>query len=408
MNGMSRRAALASARLAASGPFTLSATESRHRGFDHRPREEARVDAGPERGRVGEDEVAERLLAEHARLDERVGLGQRLPHVGHVPVADVRAEDRFQARAERVHPRVERDRGQAVVGRAAEVEALGEDVADVLGARDTRGRELVQRRRVLVGLAEAGKPLRQSVETGRHGGRAVAAEEVREERPVEVRGVVVLEVLAVPLLPVTDDAGIELAGPPHTAFEEGEAQLGEAARHAGEEERAAGRLAGRREAADVVGDVARERGPAMPAHRRGMERRRHPQLPAARPDGVVIVGAVGTEGVDPAGAARRTLERERAMNVAREDGGLETQLADGVVQLVAHGGQELDRVAVRVDDGMRQAGANAGGGCHVRHLGTPDAAPRARVVYFRSTGTTLFFTMSTYTSSYEAPARRSP
>jgi len=65
-------------------------------------------------------------------------------------------------------------------------------------------------------------------------------------------------------------------------------------------------------------------------------------------------------------------------------------------------------LCAKAADGMRQAGANAGGGCHVRHLGTPDAAPRARVVYFRSTGTTLFFTMSTYTSSYEAPARRSP
>src|SRR5439155_8204781 len=192
------------------------------------------------------------------------------------------------------------------------------------GARDAGGRELIQRRRVLVGLAEAGEPLRQSVDTCRHGGGAVAAEEVREERPIEVRGVVVLEVLAVSLLPVADDAGVELARPPHTAFEEGEAELREAARHAGEEERAARRLARRREAADVIGDVARERGPTMPAHRRGMERRRHAQLPAARPDGVVVVRAVRAEGVDPARATRRTLEGEPAMDVAREDGGLET------------------------------------------------------------------------------------
>src|SRR5213083_642023 len=124
MNGMSRRAALASARLAASGPSTPSAGERRHRRLDGCPREEVRVDTGPERGRVGEDEVAERLLAEHARLDERPGLGQHLPHVGHVPVTDVRAEHRLQARAERVYPGVERDRRDAVVGLAAEVEAL--------------------------------------------------------------------------------------------------------------------------------------------------------------------------------------------------------------------------------------------------------------------------------------------
>src|SRR2546427_4831820 len=328
MNGMSRRVALASATLAASGPSTRSAGERRHRRLDGRSREEGGVHAGPGGGGVGEDEVAEVPLAEHAGLDQPVRLGQHLPHVGHVPVTDVGAEDRLQACAERVNPRVERDRGEAVVGLAAEVEALDEEVADVLGARDARGRELVQRRAVLVGLAETGEPLRQSVETRRHAGRAVATEEVRQERPVEVRGVIVLEGLAVSLLPVTDDAGVEIAGPRHTAFEEGEAQLREAARYTGEKQRAARRLARRGEAADVIGDVARERRPAVPAHRRRMERRRDPELPAARPDGIVVVRAVGTEGVYPTGTAGCALEGQRAVDVSGEDGGLETELAD--------------------------------------------------------------------------------
>src|SRR5262249_5378187 len=103
-----------------------------HRG----PAEEVRARRRPQLDRVSEDELAELVLGEERVLALLPGLGQRLAHVGHVPVADVRAPDRAQLRAEGVAPRVPGRRVQRVVGLAAEEEGPREELADLLGALD--------------------------------------------------------------------------------------------------------------------------------------------------------------------------------------------------------------------------------------------------------------------------------
>src|SRR4029453_5218122 len=63
--------------------------------------EEVRVDLAPEAHCVAEHEVAEVVVGEQPVLDELVGLGHYRGHVRHVEVADVGAEDRVEARAQR-------------------------------------------------------------------------------------------------------------------------------------------------------------------------------------------------------------------------------------------------------------------------------------------------------------------
>src|SRR6266404_5851023 len=58
--------------------------------------EEARVLRAPQPHRVGESEVAEIVGGDVAVLDQLVGLGQRVAHVDHVEMPDIRAEDRVE------------------------------------------------------------------------------------------------------------------------------------------------------------------------------------------------------------------------------------------------------------------------------------------------------------------------
>src|SRR5690606_22519557 len=67
----------------------------------------------------------------------------RLAHVRHVPMADVGAEDRPHARAERQDAAVEADGVDRIVGLAAETEVALEDRLDVRGLLDARAREIV-------------------------------------------------------------------------------------------------------------------------------------------------------------------------------------------------------------------------------------------------------------------------
>ena len=70
---------------------------------------------GPACSRTGLTNVSSRKSrsGDHAALDELVRLGDRLGHVGDVPVRDVGAEHRAQPRAERVHVVAERPRDAA-------------------------------------------------------------------------------------------------------------------------------------------------------------------------------------------------------------------------------------------------------------------------------------------------------
>src|SRR5438552_12155755 len=55
--------------------------------------EEARVLHAPQPDRVGEGEVAEIIGGDVTVLDQLVGLGQRVAHVDHVEMPDIRTED---------------------------------------------------------------------------------------------------------------------------------------------------------------------------------------------------------------------------------------------------------------------------------------------------------------------------
>ena len=79
-------------------------------------------------------------LRDQPVVDHLPRLAQDRRGVDDVEVADVGPEDGLQSQAE---PFVEGKRGERVVGLAPEVEALGEQPADVVGAVDAHRRELV-------------------------------------------------------------------------------------------------------------------------------------------------------------------------------------------------------------------------------------------------------------------------
>src|SRR6476646_4516797 len=145
--------------IASSANFAWSATPAGYRGsdgsaLDDGAAEEVGVGFGPEPHRVREREVAEIRLADVPVLDELPCLGEHAAEVGHVPVPDVRREDRRQARPRGIATGVERERVHRVVGLTAEEVLLCEDPAHVVGTVDPARRELVDRVRTLVGVAE--------------------------------------------------------------------------------------------------------------------------------------------------------------------------------------------------------------------------------------------------------------
>src|SRR5271166_1090104 len=63
---------------------------------DARALKEFRVLRAPQPHRIRESEVAKIVGGDVAVLDQLVGLGQGVPHVDHVEMPDVRAEDRIE------------------------------------------------------------------------------------------------------------------------------------------------------------------------------------------------------------------------------------------------------------------------------------------------------------------------
>src|SRR6185437_15051258 len=91
--------------------------------------------------------------------------------------------------------------------------------------------------------------------------------------------------------------------PADAAFEKGKTQIGEAPRHAAEEQGLGDIVPGRREMADMVeGEIGRAVALAVAAPA-GMEGRGDPQFAAFLPDRVVIVLAVEAELVETLGIA---------------------------------------------------------------------------------------------------------
>ena len=104
--------------------------------------EKARVLCAPQLDRVREREGAEVVGGDVAVLDQLLGFGQRVAHVDHVEMADIRAEDRVELRPERVSA-AEGGRVHPVVGLAAEVVGLGVEIDPVFLAGDLARREIV-------------------------------------------------------------------------------------------------------------------------------------------------------------------------------------------------------------------------------------------------------------------------
>jgi hypothetical protein len=93
-----------------------------YRGLDDGAREEVRVDRRMEPRGIGEDELAQVIVADHPVLDHFVGVLEDRGHVDDVEVAGVRAED---APESVIAVPIEGPGGHHVGGLAAEVEALG-------------------------------------------------------------------------------------------------------------------------------------------------------------------------------------------------------------------------------------------------------------------------------------------
>ena len=157
-----------------------------------------------------------------------------------------------------------------------------------------------------------------------------------------------LDGLPVPLLPVPDQIRVEHARPADAALEEGEVEVGEAARDPAEEEGLGDGVAGGGEMADVVVAEVGRRVAQQDGARAVVEARRHPELAALLPDGIVVVRAVDPDDVVPLDVLRRLglllLERRHApphepaqhRDLVAELRHRELQLLDGLFRRV-HG-----------------------------------------------------------------------
>src|SRR5205823_1170702 len=116
----------------------------RRRLLHHRALEEVGIDLAPEAHGVGKHELAKVVVAQQSVLDQLVGLGDDLGHVGDVHVADVGAEERVEPRVHRVGLAIEGPRVDGIVGLAAEVEALDVEVVEVFLAGDPASRVIVE------------------------------------------------------------------------------------------------------------------------------------------------------------------------------------------------------------------------------------------------------------------------
>ena len=164
-------------------------------------------------------------------------------------------------------------------------------------------------------------------------GHAVLLEQRHEQLVVQVGRVHVLQCAGVANLPVADQVAVQAARPTYAAFQKGEAQPREAARHAVQKDGLADRLAGLGEMPDVVIDEVRHRAAHPDARRRGMEARGNADLQALGPDRIVVVGAVDPQRVVPDGiaAGRGRFARHhghRAAEQTRQHGDLEAAALD--------------------------------------------------------------------------------
>ena len=167
----------------------------------------------------------------------------------------------------------------------------------------------------------------------------IVGEELREPIPIERSRVEPCQGLAVALLPCVDQA-VEEAHPLGDApLEQGDAQVGEAAGHATEEQGFGQRPPSGGEVPDLVVDEVGCRGAVAEPDPGGVRRQRQLQLDRLGPHRVVVVDAVDAEGVHPPAhvplgdperhpgiVGRPRVSSHRAMHMARDQPDLGAQL----------------------------------------------------------------------------------
>ena len=132
-------------------------------------------------------------------------------------MADVRAKQGVDLGPIRIDCGVEGPGVQRVVGLAAEVEIRHEQVADVFGALDPAGREIVQFLRLFGEQAEMG--LRCFLPQLFHRrGRSIFLEQINQHFLVQIGGVHIVQGLGVANFPVPDEVAVQAAGPAHAAL----------------------------------------------------------------------------------------------------------------------------------------------------------------------------------------------
>src|SRR5712664_4365312 len=292
--------------------------------------------------RVREGEVAEVVLGYQIFLEQLIGLRQRMAHVDHVEMPDVRAVDRVQLRAERIVP-TECPGIGPVVGLAPEVERPGIQIDPVFLAGDLAGGEIVEivdpagQARVVVGPAIPRLQRRHQVRI------TVLLSQAHQQGTIELSRIHMLQRLAIAPFPVLGQVAEQLAGPAHAAFEEGESKVREAPGHPTQEDRLGDRVAGGREMPDVVVDEVGWRQPQALIAARAVEGRGDAELLALRPDRIVVVVTVESQHVVPDRETRRIWIGRRDRRNAPRHAAAEH----------AHLRPELPRDEFKLRDGLR-------------------------------------------------------
>src|SRR5262249_13221947 len=189
-------------------------------------------------------------------------------------------------------------------GFAAEIERIDEERAQIADFGHRTRRELVEQRGPL-DHEDAVRARAQAL--GGKPGAAELAKQPLQEIEIERRRIeVAFQRRDVAFLPMLDDIVEEIERPGDAALEEAEAELGKPTGDAAKNQRAAEELVAGREVAEMVEDIVRGRGAIADAARGGMAHRRHLELDALAPEGIVVVRRVHHDG---AGRLRGLEER---------------------------------------------------------------------------------------------------
>ena len=279
--------------------------------------------------RIIENKPLELFVIDLFVLDQFVGFRQHARHVLHVEVADVGAEQRLDLRVAGIDRAVKRPGVGGVVGFAAEVERLDEQVEKVLLVSDAAGSVVVE---VVDSTGGVGAVVRADAASPGDGVGERFARVLRrqfaQQPHVEVRRVRVRERFAIAYVPVAHEIGQQEAREAGAAFEEGEVEIRETPRDAAEKDRLAHRFACCGEVADVVVAEVRGRIAEGAAPPPAMKRRRYLQFQALAPDRIVVVGAIEAQHVVPGAGT----PLNRPFHHAVQHDHLEPEFADSVFE----------------------------------------------------------------------------